>query len=137
MPTYNLIEYSDSCSDTLGSLWQFKRDEQNTNNGNPAYVTTADSESFKYKSSFLKPVQHGLFLGCSWMDGGGAKRPSFPKICHTYPTMMKLGGNYTLPKEETKNYDPHDTPLEFCIFSLQISKFCYIKKHRYRFYFDI
>ena len=107
------------------------------NNGNPAYVTTADSESFKYKSSFLKPVQHGLFLGCSWMGEGGTKRPSFPKICHTYPTMMKLGGNYTLPKEETKNYDPHDTPLEFCIFSLQISKFCYIKKHRYRFYFDI
>ena len=23
--------------------------------------------------------------------GGGAKRPPFPKICHTYPTMMKLG----------------------------------------------
>ena len=75
MPTYNLIEYSDSCSDTLGSLWQFKRDEQNMNNGNPAYVTTADSESFKYKSSFLKPVQHGLFLGCSWMGGGGQKGP--------------------------------------------------------------
>ena len=71
-------------------------------------------------------------------DGEGAKKtPHLPKICHTYPTMMKLGGNYTLPKEETKNYDPHDTPLEFCIFSLQISKFCYIKKHRYRFYFDI
>ena len=24
---YNLIEYSDNCSDTSGSLWQFKRDE--------------------------------------------------------------------------------------------------------------
>ena len=22
---------------------------------------------------------------------GGGKRPSFPKICDTYPTMMKLG----------------------------------------------
>ena len=26
---------------------------------------------------------------CSWMRGG-AKRP-LPKICHAYPTMMKLG----------------------------------------------
>ena len=26
MPMYNLIEYSNSYSDTSGSLWQFKRD---------------------------------------------------------------------------------------------------------------
>ena len=53
MPMYNLIEYSDICSDTWGSLWQFKRDEQNMENGNPADVTTGDSSSFKHKSSFL------------------------------------------------------------------------------------
>ena len=53
MPMYNLIEYSDNCSDTWGSLWQFKRDEQNMENGNPADVTTGDSSSFKHKSSFL------------------------------------------------------------------------------------
>ena len=54
MPMYNLIEYSDNYSDTSRSLWQFKRDEQNMNNGNPANVTTADSTSFKYKSSSIK-----------------------------------------------------------------------------------
>ena len=27
MPMCNLIEYSDNCFDTAGSLWQFKRDE--------------------------------------------------------------------------------------------------------------
>ena len=27
MPMYNLIEYSDNCCDTSGSLWWFKRDE--------------------------------------------------------------------------------------------------------------
>ena len=32
MPMYNLIEYSDNYSDTSGSLWQFKRDEQPINN---------------------------------------------------------------------------------------------------------
>ena len=35
MPMYNLTEYSDNCSDTLGTLWHFKRDEQNMKNGNP------------------------------------------------------------------------------------------------------
>ena len=32
MPMYNLIEYTDNYSDTSGSLWQFKRDEQPINN---------------------------------------------------------------------------------------------------------
>ena len=31
MPLYNLIEYRDNYSDTLGGLWQFKRDEINGN----------------------------------------------------------------------------------------------------------
>ena len=53
MPMYNLIEYSNNYSDTSGSLWQFKSDEQNMNNNNPVNVTTADSLSFKYKSSFI------------------------------------------------------------------------------------
>ena len=56
MPMYNLIEYGDNYSDTSGSLWQFKRDEQNMNDGNPANITATDSSSFKYKSSLFKPV---------------------------------------------------------------------------------
>ena len=40
---YNLIEYSDIYSDTLGSLWKFKRDESPaTNGGNPSNVSTAN-----------------------------------------------------------------------------------------------
>ena len=58
MPMHNLIEYSDNYSDTLWSLWHFKRDEQNINNGNAANVTTADSSSFKYKSSFFKTLEN-------------------------------------------------------------------------------
>ena len=41
MPMYNLIEYSDNCTKTSGSLWQYCRDEPNDN--------LADSESFKSK----------------------------------------------------------------------------------------
>ena len=40
---YNLVEYSDNYSDTSGSLWQFKRDEQNMKNENSDNVTKADS----------------------------------------------------------------------------------------------
>ena len=40
---YNLLECSDNYTDSSGSLYQFKRDEQNmTNVGNPANVTTDD-----------------------------------------------------------------------------------------------
>ena len=56
-----MIEYSDNYSNTSGSLWQFKRDEQNMNNGNPADVTTNDSTYFKYKSSILgNPAADGV-----------------------------------------------------------------------------
>ena len=58
MSMYNLIEYSDNYSDTSRSLWHFKRDEQNMNDGNPAIVTTADSSSFKYKLSFFKTLEN-------------------------------------------------------------------------------
>ena len=48
MPMYNLMEYSDSYSDTLGSLWQFKRDEVPDVNVD---LTTYNSKSFKYKAA--------------------------------------------------------------------------------------
>ena len=57
MSMYNLIEYSDNYSDTSRSLWHFKSDEQNMNDGNPANVTTADLSSFKYKSSFFRTLE--------------------------------------------------------------------------------
>ena len=54
MPIYNLIEYRDNYSDNSGSLWQFKRDgSPATNAGYPGNVSTANSTSFKYKSSFI------------------------------------------------------------------------------------
>ena len=58
MLMYNLIEYSDNYADSSGSLWQFKRDEQDiTAAGIPNAVTTNNSTSFKYKSSLLGAKQ--------------------------------------------------------------------------------
>ena len=52
----------------------------------------------------INPIQNGPLWSCSQVKGGGGgrKSPTFPKICHTYPTMMKLG-SYTLPEEDPKN----------------------------------
>ena len=49
MSIYNLIEYSDNYSDTLGSLWQFKRDEIEAD----IDLTVGNLSSLKYKSSFF------------------------------------------------------------------------------------
>ena len=39
---------------------------------------------------------------------GGAKRPPLPEICHTYPTMMKLGTVIPYPKKIQKIYESRD-----------------------------
>ena len=55
MPIYNLIEYSDNCADSSGSLYQFKRDKSPINyDGSSNNVALDNSTSFKYKSSLLK-----------------------------------------------------------------------------------
>ena len=41
---------------------------------------------------------------------GGLFAP-LPKICHTYPTMMKLGTVLMYLKDVEKLYQSHDTPL--------------------------
>ena len=43
----------------------------------------------------------GFFGAAHGWEGGGLFPPVL-KICHTYPTMMKLG-SYTLPKEDPKS----------------------------------
>ena len=45
---------------------------------------------------------------------GGAKRLLLPKICHTYPTMMKLGTVTPYLKKIQKIYESRDAYPEFC-----------------------
>ena len=42
------------------------------------------------------------FSGAAYRWEEGGRKAHLPKICHTYPTMMKLG-SYTVPKREPKN----------------------------------
>ena len=62
--------------------------------------------------NFINPTQDGLFWGCSLM--GGAKRSTFPKICHTYPTMMILGTVIPFLKKIQKIYESRDRSHESC-----------------------
>ena len=58
--------------------------------------------------------------------GGGPKRPPILKICHTYPTMMKLGTVILYLKVIQKLYQSRDTALssaDTSIFSLEINNF--------------
>ena len=74
---------------------------------------------FLEKVMLLKEVTNVLtlfrmsFFGAAhgW---GRAKRPPLPKICHTYPTMMKLGTVIPYPKKIQKIHESRDIPLEFC-----------------------
>ena len=57
--------------------------------------------NMKIKIRCFNPVQDGLFRGCSRMGG------TLPKICHTYPTMMKFGTVIPYPKKIQKLNKSH------------------------------
>ena len=71
-------------------------------------------------------------------EWGGLFCP-LPKICHTYPAMMKLGSviPYLRKIQKCINHVTHPlSSADISIFSPEISKFCYIKKYTYRLDFD-
>ena len=58
----------------------------------------------------------GLCRAVHGWGGGGVwqKAPSLPKICHTFPTKMKLGTVISYLKKTQKIYESRETPLESC-----------------------
>ena len=58
----------------------------------------------------------GFFVAAyGWEGRGGGKKPTlFPKICHTYPRMMKLGTVIPYLKMIKKIDESRDTRLVFC-----------------------
>ena len=71
-------------------------------------------ETWEVQVIFLRinAIQDGPFRGYSRM--GGQKGPHLPKICQTYPTMMKLGTFIPYLKKTQKIYESRDTLVEFC-----------------------
>ena len=83
----------------------------------------------------LDPIQYGPF---SDAQGRRSKKAPLPIICHAYHEMMKLGT--AIPSLGIKKNMNHVThPLKSAdidTFLTKISKFCYVKKYRYRLHFD-
>ena len=80
---------------------------------------------------FFTLFRMGFFGAVHWL--GVAKKAPLPKICHTYPTMTKLGTIIPYLKKIQKLYESCGKILEFCWnqhFLLEISRFYYIKKYR-------
>ena len=76
------------------------------------YVIKPLKKELKKKRRKFHPIQDGFFKELL-TDGGGQNGP-LPKICHTNPTMMKLGTVITYLKKIQKIYESRDTTLEFC-----------------------
>ena len=82
----------------------------------------------------INPIQNGPFRGYSLTGGGGGKNAPSPwNLSHiSYKDETYL-------KKTQKIDESHDTTLEFCWhqhFSSEIIKSCYIRKYKYRLYFD-
>ena len=54
MELYNILGYSDNFPDTKGSLYHYRRPNQNSGNGDVLVNITNVSTSFKYQSELIK-----------------------------------------------------------------------------------
>ena len=72
------------------------------------------SETILFKVEYSLTYSGWAFSGLlTDGEGGGGKKDPLPKICHTYPAMIKLGAIIPYIKKIQKMYKTHDTPLEF------------------------
>ena len=87
-------------------------------------------------SSLLTLFMMGLFGAAHGM--GEAENAPLPKICHTYPTMLKLGTVMSYLKKIKKiNHVTHLLRSAYItILSPKISDIFIIKKCRYRLHFN-
>ena len=75
---------------------------------NNFYITSLRGKKNTYRELALTLFRIGFFAtahGCG---------EALPKICHTYPTMMKLCTVIPYLRKMQKIYESRDTPLEFC-----------------------
>ena len=78
MPMCNLLEYSQNYTVTLGSLWNYYRDEVDNVGYNPS-----DGKSFKYKRTLVAKTPERLERppqSPSNPDGSQPPRPLQPKV---------------------------------------------------------
>ena len=83
----------------------------------------------------LTPFRMGLFGDAYRFRGAKRPLPPLPRICQTYPRMLKLGTvvSYLKKIEKYINHLAHRmSSADISISSLEINNFCYIMKYKYR-----
>ena len=84
----------------------------------------------------FKPIQDGLLRCYSQMWG---QKGPLPKYMSHLSYNDETWQSYTSPNTSYLTYQSRDTHVEFCChkhFLLEVKKFCYVKKYRYRLHFD-
>ena len=103
------------------------------------YVPRSQYTKILHVSGILTLFRMGFFGAAQEWERGGGKYPSSLKSVTHILQWWKLAQLY-LTQRRSKKYINHVThPLssaDISIFSPKISKFCYIKKYRYRLHFD-
>ena len=80
----------------------------------------------------------GIFRAAHRLGERGVQKGSFlPKICHTYPAMMKLGTVIPYLKKIQKIYQSRDASPGLCWHQNFFTGNHQILKYRYRLHFDI
>ena len=92
-----------------------------------------NNRNYVKTTTFLTRFRMGIWLLTDGGPGRAERFPSLKSVTDIYPTMMKLGTVIPYLKKIKKNIN-HVTHTPF--FLLEISKFCYMKKYRYRLHFD-
>ena len=77
-------------------------------------MSTKTGALHKKWSSPLTVFRMGLFRAAHGWGVIKMPSPHLPKICHTYPTMIKLGIVITYLRKTPKIYESRDTPFQFC-----------------------
>ena len=96
------------------------------------------------KTKILSPFRTDFLRAAHGWGAKAKKSPPLPKICRTYPTMMKLDKVISYLKKISKkkiyiyiyHVTHHFSSADLSIFSQEISNFCYIKKRWRRFRFN-
>ena len=81
---------------------------------NGVKMSTKTGALHKKWSSPLTVFRMGLFRAAHGWGVIKMPSPHLPKICHTYPTMIKLGIVITYLRKTPKIYESRDTPFQFC-----------------------
>ena len=90
------------------------KNEKNVRAGSGNRKRKRNCKSWFWETMGFLNYSGWVFLGLLMDGGGGDFCPLFPKIRHTYPTMMKLGTVKTYLRKIQKMYKSRNTFLEFC-----------------------